>query len=35
VSVFPPIADYGLLSNCEQCCLIAPDGGPPRESWRP
>jgi alpha,alpha-trehalase len=26
VSVFPPIADYGLLSNCEQCCLIAPDG---------
>jgi GH15 family glucan-1,4-alpha-glucosidase len=26
VSAFPPIADYGLLSNCEQCCLIAPDG---------
>src|SRR5271165_4990179 len=23
---FPPIADYGLLSNCEQSCLVAPDG---------
>jgi alpha,alpha-trehalase len=23
---FPPIADYGFLSNCEQNCLIAPDG---------
>ena len=23
---FPPIADYGFLSNCEQSCLIAPDG---------
>jgi GH15 family glucan-1,4-alpha-glucosidase len=26
VSMFPPIADYGLLSNCEQGCLVAPDG---------
>ncbi len=26
VSTFPPIADYGLLSNCEQSCLVAPDG---------
>jgi GH15 family glucan-1,4-alpha-glucosidase len=26
VNVLPPIADYGLLSNCEQCCLVAPDG---------
>ena len=25
-SSFPPIADYGFLSNCEQSCLIAPDG---------
>ena len=25
-SLFPPIADYGFLSNCEQSCLIAPDG---------
>ncbi len=24
--VFPPIADYGFLSNCEQSCLVAPDG---------
>jgi alpha,alpha-trehalase len=24
--LFPPIADYGFLSNCEQSCLIAPDG---------
>jgi alpha,alpha-trehalase len=26
VSSFPPIADYGLLSNCEQSCLVAPNG---------
>ena len=26
VSLFPPIADYGFLSNCEQSCLVAPDG---------
>jgi alpha,alpha-trehalase len=26
VSTFPPIAEYGLLSNCEQSCLVAPDG---------
>jgi alpha,alpha-trehalase len=26
MSVFPPIADYGFLSNCEQNCLVAPDG---------
>jgi alpha,alpha-trehalase len=26
VSTFPSIADYGLLSNCEQSCLVAPDG---------
>ncbi len=26
MSVFPPIAEYGLLSNCEQSCLVAPDG---------
>src|SRR5271170_6134900 len=25
-SGFPPIADYGFLSNCEQSCLVAPDG---------
>ena len=25
-SMFPPIADYGFLSNCEQSCLVAPDG---------
>ncbi len=25
-NLFPPIADYGFLSNCEQSCLIAPDG---------
>jgi GH15 family glucan-1,4-alpha-glucosidase len=24
--MFPPIADYGFLSNCEQSCLVAPDG---------
>jgi GH15 family glucan-1,4-alpha-glucosidase len=23
---FPPIADYGFLSDCENSCLIAPDG---------
>ena len=26
LSLFPPIADYAFLSNCEQSCLIAPDG---------
>jgi alpha,alpha-trehalase len=26
VSTFPPIAQYGLLSNCEQSCLVAPNG---------
>ena len=26
MSMFPPIADYGFLSNCEQNCLVAPDG---------
>ena len=26
MSMFPPIAEYGLLSNCEQSCLVAPDG---------
>ena len=26
VSPFPPIADYGFLSNCEQSCLVASDG---------
>ena len=26
MSTFPPIAQYGLLSNCEQSCLVAPDG---------
>jgi alpha,alpha-trehalase len=25
-SPFPPIADYGLLSDCEVCALVAPDG---------
>ena len=25
-SAFPPIADYAFLSNCEQSCLVAPDG---------
>jgi alpha,alpha-trehalase len=25
-SMFPPIADYAFLSNCEQSCLVAPDG---------
>jgi len=26
MSTFPPIAQYGLLSNCEQSCLVSPDG---------
>jgi GH15 family glucan-1,4-alpha-glucosidase len=26
MSAFPPIADYAFLSNCEQSCLVAPDG---------
>ena len=26
MSTFPPIAEYALLSNCEQSCLIAPNG---------
>src|SRR3984885_5413359 len=26
MSTFPPIADYGFLSNCEQSALVAPDG---------
>jgi alpha,alpha-trehalase len=26
VTKFPPIADYAFLSNCEQSCLVAPDG---------
>jgi alpha,alpha-trehalase len=26
MSDFPPIADYGFLSDCEDSCLIAPDG---------
>jgi alpha,alpha-trehalase len=26
MSAYPPIADYGFLSNCEQSCLVAPDG---------
>jgi alpha,alpha-trehalase len=26
MSMFPPIADYAFLSNCEQSCLVAPDG---------
>jgi GH15 family glucan-1,4-alpha-glucosidase len=26
MSTFPPIDDYGFLSNCEQSCLVAPDG---------
>src|SRR5207302_5047321 len=27
VSAFPPIADYGFLSNCHTGALVAPDGG--------
>src|SRR5262245_5171855 len=23
---FPPIADYGFLSDCQTSCLVAPDG---------
>ena len=26
MSTFPPIAEYALLSNSEQSCLVAPDG---------
>jgi alpha,alpha-trehalase len=26
VDVFPPIADYAFLSDCENTCLVAPDG---------
>ena len=26
MSEFPPIADYAFLSDCEDSCLIAPDG---------
>ena len=26
MSTFPPVADYAFLSNCEQSCLVAPDG---------
>ncbi len=26
MSDFPPIADYGFLSDCENNCLVAPDG---------
>ena len=26
MSTYPPIAEYGLLSNSEQSCLVAPDG---------
>jgi alpha,alpha-trehalase len=26
MSTFPPIAQYGFLSNCEQSCLVAPNG---------
>src|SRR5215471_3637516 len=26
MSTFPPIGDYAFLSNCEQSCLVAPDG---------
>ena len=26
MSLFPPIAEYGFLSNCEQSCLVAPNG---------
>ncbi|HMC67653.1 MAG TPA: trehalase-like domain-containing protein, partial [Mycobacteriales bacterium] len=25
-SPFPPIADYGFLSDCESCALVAPSG---------
>ncbi|MGP0031729.1 MAG: glycoside hydrolase family 15 protein [Acidimicrobiales bacterium] len=26
MSAFPPIAEYGFLSDCESSCLVAPDG---------
>jgi GH15 family glucan-1,4-alpha-glucosidase len=26
MSTFPPIAEYGFLSDCEHSCLVAPDG---------
>jgi alpha,alpha-trehalase len=26
MTTYPPIAEYGLLSNCEQSCLVAPNG---------
>jgi alpha,alpha-trehalase len=26
MATFPPIADYGFLSDCEDSCLVAPDG---------
>ena len=26
MTTFPAIAQYGLLSNCEQSCLVAPNG---------
>ena len=26
VSPFPPIAEYGFLSDCETCALVAPSG---------
>jgi GH15 family glucan-1,4-alpha-glucosidase len=26
MTTFPPIADYGFLSDCEHSCLVAPDG---------
>jgi GH15 family glucan-1,4-alpha-glucosidase len=26
MSTFPPIAEYGFLSNCEQSCMVAPNG---------
>jgi GH15 family glucan-1,4-alpha-glucosidase len=26
MSGFPPVADYGFLSNFERSCLVAPDG---------
>jgi GH15 family glucan-1,4-alpha-glucosidase len=26
MATFPPIADYGFLSDCENNCLVAPDG---------
>ena len=25
-SAFPPIAQYGFLSDCETCALVAPSG---------